>query len=445
MLPLPTSAMPEVPTAGRSSSESVALLVQRARGGLWLSLTSISLFALVDPFLHRDLLGPLYAFKAFMVAVTFGLFRALRRPASRPQAVIAVLLAVAVFSVGTAASGIVTGDAATTPVLLVVLSMGTATLLPWGVYPQLAVQAIVIVCVMWNQWAIQGSSELSALPTALIVSSFASVYAAHAAERYQRERERVEAAERELRARQHQASIAHAARLSTLGGMAAGLAHEIDQPLSAIVAYASGSAHRIRDGDIGGSALLEAVDSIADEALRAGEILRRIRDFVRHGEVSRSRADLNALVREAVHFAEVEARELGIALRLALAPEPLAVEVDGIQVEQVILNLVRNGFEAMPDGGGAPREVSIETRSGDDGAVQLVVRDTGIGIPQAVAGRLFEPFFTTKRDGLGLGLPVSRSIVEAHGGRVWVSQNGARGAAFHIALPAARGTRDAAA
>jgi signal transduction histidine kinase len=322
--------MSTVDTAGHPSSESVALLAQRARVGLWLSLTSISLFALVDPFVHRDLLGTLYAFKAFMVAVTFGLFQVLRHPGTRLQVVTAVLLAVAVFSVGTAASGIVTGDAATTPVLLVVLSMGTATLLPWGVYPQLAVQAIVIVSVMWNQWAIQGSSERSTLPLALIVGSFASVYAAHAAERYQRERERVEAAERELRARQHQAGIAHAARLSTLGGMAAGLAHEINQPLSAIVAYASGSARRIRDGDIGDAGLLEVVDSIADEALRAGEILRRIRDFVRHGEVSRSRADLNALVREAVHFAEVEARELGIALRLALAPEPLAVEVDGI-------------------------------------------------------------------------------------------------------------------
>src|SRR5262249_57876608 len=99
-------------------------------------------------------------------------------------------------------------------------------------------------------------------------------------------------------------------------------------------------------------------------------------------EATRSGVDLDAVVREAVHFAEVEARELGIALRLALAPEPLAVEVDGIQVEQVILNLVRNGFEAMPDDDGAPREVSIETRSEDDGAVQLVGRDPGIGIPQ---------------------------------------------------------------
>src|SRR5262249_10924793 len=192
VLALPTPAMPDVDTAGPPSPESVALLAQRARVGLWLSLTSLSLFALVDPFVHPSLLGTLYAFKAFMVVVSFGLFQVLRRPATRLQAVTAVLLAVAVFSVGTAASGIVTGDAATTPVLLVVLSMGTATLLPWGVYPQLAVQVIVIVCVMWNQWAIQGSAELSALPLALIVSSFASVYAAHAAERSQRERERVE-------------------------------------------------------------------------------------------------------------------------------------------------------------------------------------------------------------------------------------------------------------
>jgi signal transduction histidine kinase len=431
-------------TAGHQPSESVALLAQRARVGLWLSLTSITLFTLVDPFVHPDLLGTLYVFKAFMVAVTVGVFRVLRHPATRARVVSAVLLAVAAFSVLTAASGIVTADPATTPVLLAVLSMGTATLLPWGVVPQLAVQAIVVVCVIWNQWAVEGPSRLSSLPLALIVGSFASVYAAHAAERYQRERQRVEAAERELGARQHQASLAHAARLSTLGGMAAGLAHEINQPLSAIVTYASGSARRIRARDIGAPALLNVVDSIADEALRAGEMLRRIRDFVRHGEVSRSRADLNQLVREALHFAEVEARELGITLRLALAPGSLAVEVDGIQLEQVILNLVRNGFEAMSDERDTPRELTIETGPGENGDVQLVIRDTGLGVPHAVTGRLFEPFFTTKRDGLGLGLPVSRSIVEAHGGRLWASQNRPRGAAFHVALPAARGKRDAA-
>ena len=110
----------------------------------------------------------------------------------------------------------------------------------------------------------------------------------------------------------------------------------------------------------------------------------------------------------------------------------------------MILNLVRNGFEAMSDGAGAPRELSIETGALDGAAVELVVRDTGSGVSQAAAGRLFEPFFTTKRDGLGLGLHISRSIVEAHGGRVWASPNPPRGAAFHVVLPVGRGDRHAA-
>jgi two-component system, LuxR family, sensor kinase FixL len=192
----------------------------------------------------------------------------------------------------------------------------------------------------------------------------------------------------------------------------------------------------IRTGDVAPAALLQVVDAIADEALRGGEILRRIREFVRNAEAMRTRADLNLLVREALHFAEVEARDLGIALRLALSPEPLDVEVDPIQLEQVILNLVRNGFEAMSDGAGPPRELSIETTARDPAAVELIVRDTGAGVAPAAASRLFEPFFTTKRDGLGLGLHVSRSIVEAHGGQLWASPNPPRGAAFHVVLPA---------
>jgi C4-dicarboxylate-specific signal transduction histidine kinase len=353
------------------------------------------------------------------------------------------MIAVTVFAVTTAISGVITNDSGTTPVLLIVLGMGTATLLPWGVGPQLVVQAIIAASIMANIWIVRGAAEPTSLPLAIIMGSCASVYAAHASSRYQRELRRAEAAEEELRARQHQAGLAHAARLSTLGGMAAGLAHEINQPLSAIVSYANGSARRIRAGDVAPADLLEIVDAIADEALRGGEILRRIREFVRNAEASRASADLNLLVREALHFAEVEARDLGIALRLQLAPHRLDVEVDAIQLEQVILNLVRNGFEAMSDGG-APRELSIETGALDGAAVELVVRDTGSGVSQAAAGRLFEPFFTTKRDGLGLGLHISRSIVEAHGGRVWASPNPPRGAAFHIVLPVGRGDRHAA-
>jgi C4-dicarboxylate-specific signal transduction histidine kinase len=423
--------------------ESGAWLAQRTRVGLWLCLTSITLFALADPFVNAHVLGKLYAVKAFQVAAAIATFRVLRGPVTRRTAILATMIAVTVFAVTTAISGVITNDSGTTPVLLIVLGMGTATLLPWGVGPQLMVQAIIAASIMANIWIVRGAAEPTSLPLAIIMGSCASVYAAHASSRYQRELRRAEAAEEELRARQHQAGLAHAARLSTLGGMAAGLAHEINQPLSAIVSYANGSARRIRAGDVAPADLLEIVDAIADEALRGGEILRRIREFVRNAEASRASADLNLLVREALHFAEVEARDLGIALRLQLAPHRLDVEVDAIQLEQVILNLVRNGFEAMSDGG-APRELSIETGALDGAAVELVVRDTGSGVSQAAAGRLFEPFFTTKRDGLGLGLHISRSIVEAHGGRVWASPNPPRGAAFHIVLPVGRGDRHAA-
>jgi len=425
------------------SPEQGASLAQRTRVGLWLCLTSITLFALTDPFVYAHVLGKLYAVKAFQVAVAIAAFRVLRGPVTRRLAIVATVIAVAVFSVTTAISGIITNDSSTTPVLLIVLGMGTATLLPWGVAPQLAVQVIIAASIMMNIWAVDGAIEPPSLPLAIVVGSCASVYAAHASARYQRELRRAEAAEEELRARQHQAELAQAARLSTLGGMAAGLAHEIDQPLSAIVSYANASARRIRAGDMSPAALLEVVDAIADEALSGGEVLRRIREFVRNAEASRACADLNRLVREAIHFAEVEARDLGIALRLELSPQPLDVEVDAIQLEQVILNLVRNGFEAMADGG-TPRELSIETGARDAAAVELVVRDTGAGLSQAAAGRLFEPFFTTKRDGLGLGLHISRSIIEAHGGQLWASPNPPRGAAFHVVLPAGQGDRHAA-
>src|SRR5262245_13629096 len=347
--------MPMVPGVPVPPTESVTLLAQRTRVGLWLSLTSITLFALSDPFLNADLLAPLYAIKAFQVAVAIILFAVLDRATRRRTVALAALIAVAVFSVTTALSGNITGDAGTTPVLLVVLSMGTATLLPWGVWPQLATQVVVAGSILWNLWTVHGTAVESSLPLALVVASCVSVYAAHAAARYERERRRAEAAEEEARARQHQAGLAQAARLSTLGGMAAGLAHEINQPLSAIVSYASGSARRIRAGDADPAALLEVVDAIADEALRAGEILRRIREFGRNTEATRVLTDLNALVRDALHFAEVEARELGITFRLALAPQALDVDVDALALEQVILNLVRNGFEAIADGGGGPR------------------------------------------------------------------------------------------
>jgi C4-dicarboxylate-specific signal transduction histidine kinase len=247
-----------------------------------------------------------------------------------------------------------------------------------------------------------------------------------------------------VRARQLGLVLAQAARLSTLGGMAAGLAHEINQPLAAIVSYARGCARRIQVGETHVEALLEVVDEISTQALRAGEVLRRIREFVRHTQLPRIRVDLNALAREALHFAAMEANELGIVLVLDLADEPLDVEADGIQIEQVMLNLVRNGFEAMAHTDGE-RQLRIQTRTTEDGTAEFAVHDTGEGVSASIAGRLFDPFFTTRRDGLGLGLAISRSIVEAHGGRLWTTPNHPRGSTFRFTLPAVSGdAKDAA-
>src|SRR5262249_34960110 len=200
---------------------------------------------------------------------------------------------------------------------------------------------------------------------------------------------------------------------------------------------ARGSARRLRGGDLQPDALLEIVESIAAQAVRAGAVLRRIRDFVRHHELPRERVDLSTLVREAVRFGVGEARQLGIALRVEPTPAPLEVEVDVVQIEQVILNLVRNAFEATTGRLEGAREVTIRSARSAAGA-EVTVSDTGAGVPPEAAGRLFEPFFTTKRDGLGLGLSISRSIVEAHGGKLWGAPNTPRGATFPPGLPSPR-------
>jgi C4-dicarboxylate-specific signal transduction histidine kinase len=216
--------------------------------------------------------------------------------------------------------------------------------------------------------------------------------------------------------------------------MAAGLAHELNQPLAAVVSYARGCARRLEAGDLPKAALLEVLEEISAQALRAGEVLRRIRDFLR-GVSRREEVDLNDLVRRALRFAEGEARRTDVRLELELASEALRIEVDPIQIEQVILNLVQNGFEVMASNDGRERVLSIATRRLAPDTVEVAVRDTGTGMSPEVASRLFDPFFSTKPDGLGLGLTISRTIVEAHGGRLWASPNGnGRGSALHFTL-----------
>jgi signal transduction histidine kinase len=228
-------------------------------------------------------------------------------------------------------------------------------------------------------------------------------------------------------------------RVSTMGEMAAALAHEINQPLGAIVNYANGIGVRLRDGGLAMDDLREAVTHIAAEGLRAGEIIRRARDFVRQSDANREPSDVNRLVREATHLIEPDARRFVIPIHLALEPELPLVDIDRIQVEQVILNLLRNGLEAMPDADAGGHELIVRTSGQTADTIEVSVRDTGVGVTPATCERIFDAFFTTKPGGLGLGLSISRSIIEAHGGRLWATGNPDRGMTFGFTLPVRQG------
>ena len=239
----------------------------------------------------------------------------------------------------------------------------------------------------------------------------------------------------EQRAREHQAHLAHVLRVSTMGEMAAALAHELNQPLGAIVNYANGIGVRLRDGGLAPDDLQEAVARIAAEGLRAGEIIRRSRDFVRQSVSNREPADLNGVVRNATQLIGLDAHGVGIPIQLMLDPQLPLVQMDRIQVEQVILNLLRNGLDAMSEAPPGPHELLVQTRGQSESTVEVSVRDTGVGISPATKERIFDPFFTTKIGGLGMGLSISRSIIEAHGGRLWATGNPDRGMTFSFTLP----------
>jgi two-component system sensor kinase FixL len=243
----------------------------------------------------------------------------------------------------------------------------------------------------------------------------------------------------EEEARQRQAELAHVLRVSTIGELAAGLAHEINQPLSAIVAYAKGCARRMRAASGRPDELLEAMEEIATQAVRADRIVRRLRDFVRKREPRRERVILNELVRAVTSLVATEAQEQGITLRLRLASDLPPLWVDSIQIEQVILNLVRNSIDAMRGLDGTERALWICTSCAGDDTVELAVSDAGEGLGDIELEQMFDPFFTTKPGGLGMGLSISRSIIEAHHGRLWATRNPERGATFRFTVPVAAG------
>jgi two-component system, LuxR family, sensor kinase FixL len=231
-------------------------------------------------------------------------------------------------------------------------------------------------------------------------------------------------------------------RLATMGEMAAGISHELNQPLAAIANYSQACVRMLRFPAPDMPEISGALEQISVQALRAGEIIRRIRSLVRNEDVRRESQDINDLIREVHGLLASDARVHDGRLALDLA-EPLPrVTVDGVQIQQVLMNLVHNAFEAQgsdkaaPDHNGTAFEVRIATRPTDVGDVEVSVSDLGPGLPGDVEQKIFEPFFTTKATGTGLGLAISRSIIKAHDARLGYRANQPRGACFYFVLPA---------
>jgi two-component system sensor kinase FixL len=236
-------------------------------------------------------------------------------------------------------------------------------------------------------------------------------------------------------ARQLQERLTHFSRLSTMGEMAAGLAHEINQPLSAIATYAQACQRFLKQPEPDLADVLSALEQINAQALRAGEVIRRLRNFVKNREVKREAVDCSRLLDDLRTLAETDARLHNVRLRIDVEDGLPTVYADPIQLQQVVLNLVRNAIDAMADAPEERREVMLMTQRSGDGEVLITVADHGSGLAPEATEHLFNPFFTTKAGGTGLGLAISRSIVRAHGGRLWHTPNDNFGARFHFTLP----------
>lgn len=247
--------------------------------------------------------------------------------------------------------------------------------------------------------------------------------------------------EAQLRFRDLQSELAHVGRISEMGTLASSLAHELNQPLTAIASYCEGAAELLSrqpeadDLEMARDALKEA----AGQAVRAGEIVRRMRDFMTHGETERRIESLSALMTEATALALVGSREHGIDVQVNLDPKADVVFVDRVQIQQVLFNLVRNAMEAMLD---SPTRALMITASAEQGFVTVSVEDTGSGVSETLAPQLFQPFITSKQTGMGIGLSICRTIVEAHGGRIWFEPGTDGGTIFRFTLPLAEVDND---
>lgn len=241
----------------------------------------------------------------------------------------------------------------------------------------------------------------------------------------------------EVEARKQRERLAHVARLGTLGEMAAGIAHELNQPLAAIANYTQACQRLMAAGDMDAEELGQVLGRVTAQARRAGDVIQRLRSFVRRHTPDRRHRNANELIQEILPLVEMDCRSHEVDLTLQFQSDLPKVQVDGIQLQQVLLNLTRNAVEAMNARVPEDRRMVIRTGALNDDEVELAVEDTGPGVPDTMLEQLFEPFFTTKPEGMGLGLSLSRSIIEAHGGTLRYDSRPESGSIFRIRLPTA--------
>jgi C4-dicarboxylate-specific signal transduction histidine kinase len=239
-----------------------------------------------------------------------------------------------------------------------------------------------------------------------------------------------------MEAQQRQQELTHLSRVATLGELSGAIAHELNQPLTAILSNAQ-AARLILAGDRPDLAEInDIVEDVVADGRRAGEVMQRLRTMFRKAEALLEPLDLNEVAAEVLELVHGELLERRVKVAAALAADLPAIRGDRVQLKQVLLNIVMNACDAMNDNSPGERDLMVATARGEAGMVQVAVTDRGGGIEAPLMERLFEPFVTTKAKGLGLGLSICRSIVTAHGGRLWAANNHDGGATFWVALPA---------
>ena len=239
--------------------------------------------------------------------------------------------------------------------------------------------------------------------------------------------------ERERLLHEVQSELLHVSRLSTMGEMASALAHELNQPLSAIANYLRGSKRLLQNSPVDQApVIMEAMDKAAEQAVRAGQVIQRLRDFVTRGETEKRIESIKKLVEESTALALVAAKDISVRVSLRLDPPLDLVVVDKVQIQQVLLNLLRNALEAMQ--ASERRVLDVSTSPAENDMVAVDIADSGCGIAPDVASRLFQPFVTTKRQGMGVGLSISRTIIQSHGGEITVEPNPGGGTVFRFTL-----------